>query len=315
MKHIVLAGPTASGKTELALALSHRLGVDIISADSRQIYRHLTVGTAKPAGTWSDGVYRVDGTAYHLVDFTEPNETFDAAAFCSRATTLTASQPNKTFIFAGGTGMYLHAHFVGMDPLPPSEPTLRAELTAFAEEYGKEALHLRLKDADPVSAEQIPAGNIQRTMRALEISLLAGRPASELKSGTFFKDFPTDKAFLVYLNWDKELLSARIERRTEAMLDPMAEETKALLKMGAAEDCLALKSLGYPQILEWLHGKKTRAETKERIVTLTRQYAKRQRTWFNRYANALKIDLHKNADFDVNYLTDKIINALPSSEK
>lgn len=306
MKHIILAGPTASGKTELALALAGRLNASVISADSRQIYRGLTAGTAKPQGTYKDGTYLVGNIPYHLVDFLPAEQTFDAASFCARAEKLTACRPASPFIFAGGTGMYLHAFFVGMDPLPPSDPALRAELTDFADGQGKEALHARLAEKDPVSASQIPAGNVQRVMRALEITLLAGRPASELKTGRFFGQFPSDKALFVYLNWEKDLLNARIETRTEGMLEPMAKETQALLRAGAAENCPALKSLGYPQILQWLRGEATRRETLEKIITLTRQYAKRQRTWFNRYKNALRLDLQKPQDFDAQKLAEKI---------
>lgn len=308
MKHIVLAGPTASGKTELALTLARLMEAEIISADSRQIYRGLTAGTAKPEGAWQGGKYMVEGTPYHLVDFAAPQDGFDVSSFCARTQALTRQSPDKPFIFAGGTGMYLHAYFVGLDPLPPANAALRAELAAFAAAEGKEALHKRLKEKDPVSAAQIPPGNIQRVMRALEITLLAGRPASELKSGAFFGQFPDEKALFVYLNWDKDLLNARIEKRTRGMLEPMAAETRALLTLGAPADCPALKSLGYPQILEWINGQKNKEETLEKIVTLTRQYAKRQRTWFNRYKNALKIDLNKEENFDAGKLAAHILN-------
>ena len=307
MKHIVIAGPTASGKTELALALARKLNTEIISADSRQVFRALTVGTAKPQGHWQDGKYRVEGVPYHLVDFLDPTESFDVSSFCACSQKLTDGAPDKPFIFAGGTGMYIHAHFVGLDPLPPSDPALRAELTAFAEKNGKEALHERLAQLDPVSANQIPVGNIQRVMRAVEISLLSGQAASSLKSGNFFGQFPAEKALLVYLNWDKELLNKRIEQRTQAMLTPMAEETRALLSSGASENCNGLKSLGYPQILEWLKGEKSKEETLEKIITLTRQYAKRQRTWFNRYKNALRLDFSAPQDFDIEKITNRIL--------
>lgn len=302
MKHIVLAGPTASGKTDLALALAHKLNAEIISADSRQVYQYLTVGTAKPEGSWQNGHYLVDGVPYHLVDFLAPDQRFDAASFCARAQDIIRTKPDKPFIFAGGTGMYLHAFFVGMDPLPPSDPALRAELTAFAQEKGKAALHARLAQKDPASAAQIPVGNIQRVMRALEITLLARRPASELKSGAFFGQLPAEKVLFVYLNWDKEILNTRIEKRTQAMLEPMAEETRRLLAAGAAPDCPALKSLGYPQILQYINGQIPKEEAFEKIVILTRQYAKRQRTWFNRYKNALRLDLHNPQEFDTEKL-------------
>ncbi|MBO7238016.1 MAG: tRNA (adenosine(37)-N6)-dimethylallyltransferase MiaA [Elusimicrobiaceae bacterium] len=311
MKHIILAGPTASGKTELALALARQLGSEIISADSRQIYTDLTVGTAKPQGTWKDGHYLVENIPYHLVDFLPPDQTFDVFSFCEKSRALLAARPDKPFIFAGGTGMYLHALFIGIDKLPPASAALRAELTDFAEKNGREALHARLVQVDPVSAAQIPAQNIHRVIRALEICRLTGRPASEVKTGAFFQtEFPKDQALFVYLNWEKELLNERIIRRTQAMLDPMAEETRALLARGFAPDCAGLKSLGYPEILQWIGGKLTREETLEKIIIRTRQYAKRQRTWFNRYKNILRLDINRPQDFDPEKISKQIFQNL-----
>ena len=313
MKPIVIIGPTASGKTELALALARYLKTEIISADSRQVYQQLTVGTAKPIGQWQNGTYFVEQIPYHLVDFLPPDQTFDASTFCTKARALLSHSPEKPFIFAGGTGMYLQAFFVGMDPLPPSSAELRNELTQWVALHGKEALHARLQEKDSVSAAQIPAGNIQRVMRALEITLLTGKPASSLRTGTFHQPFPSDKAFLVYINWDKELLQQRIAQRTQAMLDPMAEETKQLLAQGFAADTPALKCLGYPQILDWMEGKASRSETFEKICICTRQYAKRQRTWFNRYTTSYKINLQQEKDWDVNTLSSQILRAYQTS--
>lgn len=309
MKHLILAGPTASGKTELALALAHALGSEIISADSRQIYTDLTVGTAKPQGIWQGGRYLVQNIPYHLVDFLPPTATFDVFSFCEKSRALLASRPEQPFIFAGGTGMYLHALFIGLDDLPPADAALRAELAAFAEQHGRAALHARLEKIDPPSAAQIPPQNIHRVIRALEICRLTGRPASEIKSGAFFQtQFPADKVLFVYLNWEKELLNQRIAVRTQAMLEPMAEETRALLASGVAPDCPGLKSLGYPEILQWINGSLTREETLEKIIIRTRQYAKRQRTWFNRYKNILRLDLVRPQDFDVEKLVQQIIS-------
>lgn len=310
MKHIILAGPTASGKTELALTLARRLNSDIISADSRQVYTDLTVGTAKPTGHWQQGRYLVDGIAYHLVDFLSPSQTFDVFSFCQKSRQLMQAQPDKSFILAGGTGMYLHALFIGIDKLPPANTALRKELTAFATENGRTALHQRLQQLDPASAAQIPAQNIHRVIRAIEISRLTGRPASEVKTGAFFQtQFPTGAVLFVYVNWDKELLNERIVRRTQAMLEPMAEEARTLLAKGFVPDCPGLKSLGYPQVLQWMNGTLTREETLEKIIVRTRQYAKRQRTWFNRYTNILRLDITKPQDFDTEKLTAKIITA------
>lgn len=308
MKPFVLCGPTASGKTELALELARKTGGAVLSADSRQVYKRLTVGTAKPAGAWQNGLYWVDGVAYHLVDFLDVTDGFNAGAFCARAREILSQNAQKPVIFAGGTGMYLQALFVGMDELPAGTPQTRAALQKRLEEEGKEGLHRSLQEIDPASAALIPPGNVQRTMRALELYMLTGKPASQLKSGHFFKLPDPQHSFWVYLCWDKDALNERIARRTEAIFDGMAEETRTLLAEGYSEDTPALKSLGYPQAVSFLRGELSRAQAVEKITALTRQYAKRQRTWFNRYTNAFKIELARPEDFDVKKITREILS-------
>ena len=297
MKPIVICGPTASGKTELALALARQTGGLIISADSRQVYKHLTIGTAKPQGVWKDGEYLVDGVPYYLVDFLDVTDNFNAGAFCARAREITEKFPHKQLIFAGGTGLYLHAFFVGMDELPPGTPESRAAVEKILKEEGKAGLHARLQEKDPASAEKIPPGNVQRTMRALELFLLTGKPASELKSGNFFQLPDTQQSHWVYLDWDRQTLTARIQTRTEQIFDGMVEEARLLSAAGFSAQTPGLKSLGYPQAVEFLTGKLSRSAAVERIATLTRQYAKRQRTWFNRYLQAQRICLTAPDDF------------------
>ena len=311
MKPIVICGPTASGKTELALALARAVNGLIISADSRQVYKQLTVGTAKPQGQYINNIYTVEGVPYYLVDFLDVTDTFNVGNFCEQVRHIIQQNPNKPLIFAGGTGMYLHTYFVGMDKLPPSTEQSRTYLTNLLDKYGKEGLHQLLQEKDPLSAAQIPIGNVQRTMRALEIYYLTGQPASQLKSGNFFKQPDPNQAHWVYLDWDKELLSARIETRTQNMFDGMCAETDILLKAGfSADNAPALKSLGYPQIISYLRGALSRAETLEQIIIKTRQYAKRQRTWFSRYTQAQKITLQKMSDWDVSNRTNEILNTL-----
>ncbi len=310
MKPLVICGPTASGKTELALELARQTGGVIISADSRQVYKHLTIGTAKPQGTYQNGLYTVGGVPYLLVDFVEVTDTFNAGAFCARVRDIQTKFPDKPLIFAGGTGLYLHAYFVGMDDLPPSTQESRAKVNALLEQHGKAGLHTLLAQKDPVSAAQIPAGNIQRTMRALELCLLTGKPASTLKSGAFFKLPDPQKSHWVYLDWEKELLNARIEARTQQIFDGMCEETRALLSQGYGEDIPALKTLGYPQAIAYLQHALSRAQAVEEVSTKTRQYAKRQRTWFNRYTGAQRLHLARPEDFDVKKLTQAILSCV-----
>lgn len=308
MKPIVLCGPTASGKTDLALELARQTNGLIISADSRQVYKRLTIGTAKPQGVWQVNTYRVDGVPYYLVDFLDVTDTFNAGAFCTRVREIAAAHPDTPLIFAGGTGLYLHAYFVGMDDLPASTSASRAALEQLAAQHGKEGLHRLLAQKDPAGAAAIPPGNIQRTMRALELCLLTGRPASELKSGRFFK-LPDEKdSHWVYLDWQKEALNARIATRTEQIFDGMAQEARTLLDEGFTPDIPALKSLGYPQAVRYLQGQLTRGQAVAEVALKTRQYAKRQRTWFNRYTNAQRLTLTRPEDFDVSCLARKILH-------
>lgn len=299
MKPIVICGPTASGKTDLALEIARQTGGIIISADSRQVYKHLTIGTAKPQGIYQNDLYTVGGVPYLLVDFVDVTERFNAGNFCKLADELAARFADKPLIFAGGTDMYLQAYFVGMDELPPSTPQTRAQLQSLLQTHGKQGLHQALAQRDPVSAQQIPVGNVQRTMRALELCLLTGKPASTLKSGEFFKLPDPQKSHWVYLDWEKELLNERIAQRTEQIFDGMIEEAKQLLAQGFPSDIPALKTLGYPQAISYLNGTLTRAQAIEEITLKTRQYAKRQRTWFNRYTNAQRIPFTSAQDFDV----------------
>ena len=308
MKPLVICGPTASGKTELALEIARQSHGIIVSADSRQVYQRLTIGTAKPQGVWKNNIYYVDDIPYHLVDFLDVTETFNAGNFCTHVQQIAAAHPTAPLIFAGGTGLYLHAYFVGMDALPRSTPQLRRTLEELRITRGKKGLHRALQEKDPVSAAQIPAGNVQRVMRALELCLLTGKPASELKSGKFFQLPSTEKSCWVYLAWSKEILQQRIELRSERIFDGMVAETEALLNEGYTADTAALKSLGYPQAMAYLQGRLTREQAVAEISLKTRQYAKRQRTWFNRYTNAHRIHLEKPEDFDIKCLAEKIID-------
>lgn len=307
MKPIVICGPTASGKTDLALEIARQTGGLILSADSRQVYKHLTIGTAKPQGTYQNGLYTVDGVPYLLVDFVEVTDTFNAGAFCARARQIAADFAGRPLIFAGGTGLYLHSYFVGMDELPPSTKESRAQVTALLEKHGKAGLHALLAQKDPVSAAQIPPGNVQRTMRALELCLLTGQPASQLKSGSFFKLPDPDQSHWVYLDWDKEILNARIAVRTDQIFDGMVREARTLLTQGYAPDIPALKTLGYPQAIGYLNGTLSRTQAVEEVSLKTRQYAKRQRTWFNRYTQAQRLALTCPQDFDIKKLTQAVL--------
>ncbi len=300
---IIIAGPTASGKTDLALALAGKMDGEIISVDSRQIYKGLNIGTACPKGIWQDNNFYVQGIRYYLADFLPIDKKFDVSLFIKEANKIT-KQSKKPLIFAGGTGLYFEGFFCGIDSLPPADETLRKRLLLKT----KAELYEELKRLDPKSAQTIPLGNIHRVLRALEITLLTGKTASSLRTQTGPKEIPTDKALFFYINWDKELLNKRIIKRTNLILEPMIEEAKNALENFGPEAC-GLNTLGYTQAIEVLQNKISRAEALEKIIILTRQYAKRQRTWFKRYKNIISLDIKEEKDFDIPALCQKIIDA------
>ena len=298
----IIAGPTASGKTALALALAKKLDGEIISVDSRQIYKGLNIGTACPKGLWQEGNFYVEGIKYHLADFLPVDKKFDVSLFCQAASKIEKAA-KKPLIFAGGTGLYLQNYFCGMDELPPADEALRKRLSLKT----KEELYSELKKLDPKSAQNIPQGNLHRVMRALEITLLSGKPASSLRKQTGVKEIAFSRALFFYINWDKELLNQRIALRTKQIFEPMIEEARAAIKVFGKEAC-GLNTLGYAQAIEVLEGKISRQEALEKIIILTRQYAKRQRTWFRRYKNILSLDIKREEDFDIPVLCQKIID-------
>lgn len=291
---IIIAGPTASGKTEAALALAKLCGGDIISVDSRQVYKFIKAGTAAPEGEWENGFYKVDGVNYHLVDFLDLNESFDVSLFRAAADKIISERAGKNFIFAGGTGMYMQGYFSGLDKLPEGDPNIRAELSALADSEGREYLHNMLASFDPASAAAIPAGNIHRVIRAIEIYRLTGKPASVLRTGKYKPVLPKEKVLAFYMDWDREELEKRIAERTRAIFAPMAREAQSVLKMGYKPDCPGLRSLGYREALQYIEGKISEKEAVSKIITLTRQYAKRQRTWFRRYEDMIVIKCSRN---------------------
>jgi len=308
-------GANASGKTEIALELARQAGGEIISADSKQVYKFMEAGTAKPRGSWGETpagrAYLVEGIPYHLVDTLDPRASYDAGEFVKEAKRLLPEiwARGKLPIMAGGTGMYVQAFWNGLDELPPADPALREKLSALAAASGKEVLHAELASIDPEAALRIPPGNVQRVIRAIEITRLAGRPVSQLWSGKFFNALPAHEGKFVFLKWQKDLLGERVKRRTAGRFDEWEAETRLLLEKGYAEDCPGLKTLGYPQMLDYLAGRINRQETIRLITGASMAYAKRQNTWFGRYKNAMLIELNKFEEYDPKAIAERILNA------
>ncbi|MBN2288348.1 MAG: tRNA (adenosine(37)-N6)-dimethylallyltransferase MiaA [Candidatus Glassbacteria bacterium] len=285
---IVLAGPTASGKTALAVELAGALGAEVVSADSRQVYRGLDVGTAKPPADVRAAV------AHHLIDILDPVEAYNAGSFARDAAAvierLCAS--GKTALVCGGTGFYIEALLNPMfdEPLAGDarREEIRRELERLAERHGPQALHDRLAGVDPSSAARLHPNDIQRVSRALELYCLTGRTMTELLSsprpGSAFRPFQ------VVLDPPRDLLERNIAARSAQMLaGGWVEEVEGLLAGGLTGDAPGLQSLGYAEVVAHVQGGLTLEQTLEAVNRKTRQYAKRQRTWFRRRPCRLRL--------------------------
>lgn len=274
---LVVAGPTGSGKTELAAALAVRLGGEIVSADSRQVYRRLDAATAKPSAELRARV------PHHLIDVAEPSERYDAARFAREAREAIAGirARGRAPIVCGGTGLYIRALLEGLTRLPPADPALRARLAA----REPAALHAELARVDPAAAAAIPPANRQRLVRALEVFQLTGRPLSaHWKDGREGGLGPC-RALVLELPADE--LRARLERRARAMWPALLAELRALRPRG---DEPGLASLGYREGLAVVRGELDAAAGLAAMIRATAAYAKRQRTWFRNQLDARSID-------------------------
>ena len=274
---VTICGPTASGKTALAVELAEKLDAEIVSADSQQCYRGLDSGTAKPS---SEERSRV---RHHLLDVADPEEQLDAARFVQLADAAVAdiSRRGKRVVVAGGTGLWIRALLRGLLDAPGASPEFRAALREDFEQLGVPALHARLAEVDPGAAARILPNDRVRVERALEVHALSGRPLSELQREHRFAEVRYE-ALIWFLDPPREVLRERIEARTRRMFadGSLRRETEWLLSRGASK---ALKIIGYGEMAEALRtGNFAAAE--ERTKARTRQYAKRQRTWFARDA-------------------------------
>ncbi len=267
---IHLAGPTAVGKSAVAMELARRLGGEIISVDSMQVYRGMDIGTAKASREERAEV------PHHLIDVAGITEHFDAARFVRLAEAARGEIEGRgrVAIFCGGTGLYFSALLKGLGEAPASDATIRAEL----ESTPLEALLEELKARDLATWERIDRRNPRRVVRALEVIRLTGKPFS----GQRAKWGPTEPgARVVGLTMEREGLVRRINQRVDRMFrDGLMEETKGLAEAGLRENRTAAQALGYKQALECLEGRHSPAETVELVKVRTRQFAKRQGTWF-----------------------------------
>ena len=281
---LVIAGPTAAGKTALAIAAARRLGAEIISADSQQVYRHFDIGTAKPSAE------ELAAVPHHLIDVVEPEEAFSAARFGALADAAIADihGRGKRVIVVGGTGLYLRVLLHGVMPGPSRDEALRAELEAFADQHGDEALHARLAVVDPATAARHPVQDRLRVIRALEIHTLTGKPASAHREAhAFAADRYPYRLFV--LNPPREQVYAAINERTRKMYAAgLLDETRELVRRGYRE-AAPMRAVGYLQALAVVEGALSEAHALVDTAQATRHYAKRQLTWFKKEKGAVHV--------------------------
>jgi tRNA dimethylallyltransferase len=292
LRPILIAGPTAVGKSEIALSLAERIGGEIIAVDSMQVYRGLDIGTAKPTSAERTRV------PHHLLDVAELTETFDAARFVTlaRAAVSAIQSRGRVPILCGGTGLYFKAFLEGLGEAPPSDTALRAELEATP----LEQLLAELQQRDPATFARIDRQNPRRVVRAMEVIRLTGRPFSEQRADWMHASRIThhDQAsFGITRNADQ--LHTRIDARVDEMFRRgLVEETQRLLEQGLAQNPTAMQAIGYRQVVEHLRGERALPETVQLVKTRTRQYAKRQLTWFRKYAPLEWIELEAESRTD-----------------
>ncbi len=276
---LAVVGPTAGGKSALALELARRLGGEIVSCDSMQIYRSMDVGTAKPTPEEQALV------PHHLIDILEPEQPFSVNDYvvAAEAAVQDILRRGKLPVLCGGTGLYLDAFLRGGEAeTPASDPAVVAELSKILEAEGADALHAMLAAVDPESAATVHKNNTRRVLRALEIHRVTGVPKSEWDRRS--KELPPRyRACVLGLAYaEREILYSRIERRVDQMIDMgLVEETQRLLERGVFEvSRTAAGAIGYKELLPYCRGECTLEEAVAELKTATRRYAKRQMTWF-----------------------------------
>ncbi len=281
---VLIAGPTAVGKSEIALRLAGQLGGEIISADSMQVYRGLDIGTAKPPPADRARV------PHHLIDICDLTESFDAAQFARLAHRAVAEiqSHGRVPVLCGGTGLYFKAFLEGLGEAPPADSTLRAELEAAP----LENLLAELRERDPAAYEKIDKQNPRRVIRAVEVIRLTGKSFSAQRADwNSCHSSPAPCHFFCFSRSPADL-HARINVRVDAMFARgLVDETRKLLKHGLAENKTAMQAIGYRQVVEHLRGERSLPETIELVKIRTRQFAKRQLTWFRAQKSAQWLEL------------------------
>ena len=282
-KILIVSGPTGVGKTELMLEVCEKINGEIVSMDSRQIYRYMDIGTAKPSPKDRERV------PHHMIDILNPDEHYNA--FLYRKDSLKVMEEilkkGRIPVFVGGTGLYADALVRGIFEGVPADENVRRKLREL-EEREPGILRKMLEEFDPESATRIHPNDMKRTIRALEVYMKTGMRISDLRK----RAKGSDRFKIVVLNRDREELYRRINERVEKMLkDGLIEETKKLLDMGYSRNLNSLNTIGYKEVIDYLDGKIDYDKMKHLIKRNSRRFARRQIIWYRRYDDAVWIDL------------------------
>lgn len=281
---LVIAGPTASGKTALAVELAKRYNGEVISADSMQIYKHMNIGTAKPEPS------ELQGIPHHMMDFLELKKGYSVAEYVKSAHEAIADicRRGKLPIVAGGTGLYINSLIDDVDFSPAEDNgEIRRALEERVKTEGIESLMKELEKIDPISAKKIHPNNTKRVIRAVEYYRLNSTPISEQGKD---RENSRYNPLMLMIDHPRELLYERIEKRVDMMLDAgLIDEVAGLMKAGLTKKNLSMQGIGYKEVIDYLRGFTTKEEMTRIIKRDTRRYAKRQLTWFNRDERMHKI--------------------------
>ncbi len=275
---IALMGPTASGKTALAIEWAQRLQTEIVSVDSALVYRGMDIGSAKP------GAEEQSGIRHHLIDIREPWQTYNAADFAKDALPLMEqiSGQNKIPLLVGGTGLYFRALLDGLSDMPPADMKIRGAIQAQAEISGWPAMHAELRMIDLAAGERIKRNDVQRITRALEVFRQTGKPISEWQKGSARIKFPYRVLRICIAPRDRSVLHERIARRFDLMLEQgfLTEMRNLMANISLNNDLPSMRAVGYRQAWRHLVGETSAEQFREEAIAATRQLAKRQLTWF-----------------------------------
>ncbi|MGM9936436.1 MAG: tRNA (adenosine(37)-N6)-dimethylallyltransferase MiaA [Candidatus Ornithomonoglobus sp.] len=300
---VVVAGPTASGKTRLAIDIAKRFDGEIVSADSMQIYKYMNIGTAKPTAE-----ERAE-CPHHLIDFVEPDAEFSVADYTALAHKVIAdiTARGRLAVMCGGTGLYINS--VVNDVTFGEQDTdyeMRAELRELAEREGGEKLLEMLSEFDPVSAGRLHPNNLRRIIRAIEFYRTTGVPISEHQEMTKRIESRYEPVMFC-IDHDRSVLYERINRRVDMMLDEgLLDEVKRIMDMGYTKDMNSMKGIGYKEIMDYFNGECTLEEAVENVKQGSRRYAKRQLTWFRRDERIVFLDPENAAETAAEIISDRL---------